>query len=404
MDNFDVIIVGAGPAGSIASLYLSRAGYKVLLLDKAHFPRKKVCGDACSAKGLEIINELGFLDEILKLPHVKVNHLLMSAPNSSSVIVDYQPREFIGCSGFVVERVHNDNAIFSVAKKESTTIEGFSVDKLIFEGNKVIGVEGTTENGERKKFHAKVVVGADGANSVVARAVGSENVDNNHRCGAVRGYYSGVTGLTDTIELYFIDGIIPGYFWIFPMANGIANVGLGLVSSKISKKKISLMKMMDIAINSPQIKERFKNAKLLGKIDGWIIPFGSKRVKNHGNGWVLVGDAASLADPLSGEGFGNAALSGKFAAQVIIKALKNNDFSESAFAEYEKLVSDAMDKEFHSAYLLQRVSNYGFLINMFIDKAAKKPEFKALLEEMMENNDARYVAHSPLFYLKLLLT
>lgn len=404
MDKFDVIVVGGGPSGSVASLFLSRAGYQVLLLDKAHFPRGKVCGDACSAKGLKIIKELGLLEELKKVPHVNVNHLLLGAPNGKSITMPYAAKEGFECAGFVISRKESDNVLFQAAKKEVTAIEGFEVNSLIFENESVVGITGKTEKGEKKEFRSKIVIGADGATSVVAKLLGSSQLDPKHRCGAIRGYFEGVTGLNDTIELYFLDGVFPGYFWIFPEANGIANVGLGVISSKIVKYHLSLNQLMEKAMQTPGIKERFTNAKQVSKTEGWIIPVGSKRVKNYGNGWLLVGDAASLADPFSGEGICNALISGKIAADVISSALKANDFSENFLKEYERRIAEKMDHDFQTTYFLQRVSSYKFLLNLFIDKATSSSEVKKTLAEMMETSNAKNKARSPLFYLKLLLS
>ncbi|MBN2095444.1 MAG: geranylgeranyl reductase family protein [Candidatus Aenigmarchaeota archaeon] len=401
---FDAIVVGGGPSGSTVSLMLSRKGHKVLLLDKAKFPRDKVCGDACSARGLVVIDELGLLSKTKRQPHVVVNRLLLSAPNGKRIIMPYAKDEKIGCAGYVIKRKKNDGVLFSAAKKEATVIEGFGVEELIYDNGSVVGVKGRDAKGRKKEFRAKVVVGADGANSVVARSVGSLQLDPKHRCGSIRGYFKGVTGLSDTIEIYFIDGVFPGYFWIFPMPGGLANVGLGLVSSEISKRGLSLNQMMEKAIASEGIRKRFKNAKQVGKTEGWIIPQGSKRVKNHGPGWILVGDAASLADPFSGEGFGNAMRSGKAAAEVIDAALKAGDTSEEFLSAYEKKIAEIMDEEFKSLYLIQKVSSHKFLLNLFLSKASSNKELRKVLADMMVSDSAKNQAMSPLFYLKLLFS
>ena len=401
---FDVIVVGGGPSGSTAAIMLSRSGHKVLLLDKAKFPREKVCGDACSSAGLNIIKELGLLPATKKQPHVKVNRLLLTAPNGKSIIMPYSKVKGLDCAGFIIKRKNNDNVLFSAARREAKVMEGFVVESLIFEKGAVVGVFGKTAQGRKKELRAKIIIGADGANSIVATQVGSLQTDPKHRCGAIRGYFEGVTGLTDAIELYFIDGIFPGYFWVFPMAGGYANVGIGLVSSEISKKKISLHRMMEKALLSDGIRERFKSARQIGKTEGWVIPQGSKRVKNHGKGWILVGDAASLADPFSGEGFGNAMRSGKIAAEVIDKALKANDLSEAFLAKYEKNIAREMDEEFQSLYQLQKASSHKFLINMFLSKASRNEDFRKMLLEMMESNEGKKKARSPLFYLRLIFS
>ncbi|HLC36290.1 MAG TPA: NAD(P)/FAD-dependent oxidoreductase, partial [archaeon] len=285
------------------------------------------------------------------------------------------------------------------------TIEEFSVNDLIQENNFVVGVKGKHKDGREQEFRGKVVVGADGAASVVARKLGVEQKDPDHIIMAVRAYYRGITGMTPNIELHFLESIIPGYFWIFPLEDGTANVGIGMVKSDMQKTKMNLTEAMFKAIEEdPLFKNRFKNAEIEGPVRGWTLPSGSRRTKNHGNGWLLIGDAASLIDPFSGEGIGNAMTSGKYASEVISEALRANDFSEKFFYKYEKMIQENLDPELKNSYSLQKWGKHKWLLNFLIGKASKNKQVQELLSGMLVNEEAKKKLYSPLFYLKLLFS
>jgi len=253
-----------------------------------------------------------------------------------------------------------------------------------------------------------VVVGADGAASAVSRLLKLPNQPVEHVYSGVRGYYTGVTGLTENIELFFIDGVLPGYLWIFPMADGRANVGLGILSSDLNKGREHPNAMLAGAIEkTASIAQRFKDAKLDGRMGGWAIPLGSYRKKCLGDGWALIGDAASLVDPFSGEGVGNSLCSGKYAAvaigESIVKAPGNTHLSAESLAKYGKLLDDYIYPEMVDSYRLQRASRFRFLLNLFIGKASDKPEARQMLVNMVNSDEEKKKTQSPLFYLKLLL-
>src|SRR5207342_3032720 len=135
---------------------------------------------------------------------------------------------------------------------------------------------------------------ADGDRSVIAKKYGGKTVEPDHYCGGIRAYYKNVSGMhkQNFIELHFLKELLPGYFWIFPLADGSANVGAGMLSKSLSKKKVNLRDaMLKVIAENPTIKDRFKDATLEGKILGWGLPLGSKKRKVSGNNFMLTGDA-----------------------------------------------------------------------------------------------------------------
>ncbi len=347
MKSYDIIVVGGGPSGSSTAINSARNGFKVLLLEKTTFPRDKICGDGVSGKSVRLLRELGLIEEIEKNEHAKMSGVIFSSPKGEVLEVEAPDKNEKEPAGYVVRRYVLDNIIFQAAKREENVDvkENHAVVDVIVENGKAVGVKAKDKEGKVHEFRAKIIVGADGASSIVATKLGAEKIEPEHHVVAVRTYYEGVEGMTDKIELHFIEDVLPGYFWIFPLPNKRANIGVGMLTKEQRKKRVDLKKAVDVAINSPLLKERFKNAKPLGELKGWGLPLGSKRRKGYGNGYLLVGDAASLIDPFTGEGIGNALYSGKLASQVIKEAFEKNDFSEETLKKYDELLREHLDEE-----------------------------------------------------------
>lgn len=400
--DYDAIVVGGGPAGSTTALFARRAGLNVLLVDKKKFPRDKICGDAISGKSITYLRKLNLLDAVLQQPHAMVYSVIFSSPNESSIKIDFQPnREKGDVHGFISRRIYFDNVLFQTAKKEMDTLENAPVEDLILEDGFVRGVR-VKENGRLRDITAKVVVGADGFSSVVARKLGIYELDPDHHLVATRAYYKGVTGLDDAIELHYIKDVIPGYFWIFPSDSGMANVGLGMVHRIMKKKNIRIRYAHIAATQAPFFRERFKNAELVGDIQGWNLPIGSKKRQVHGNGFLLVGDAAGLIDPFTGEGIGNAMASGFHAAQTLAEVCNGSDYSARALQRYPDRLWEHLWPELQLAYRLQRVGRIWPLINLVVSKAERHPEVKQWIADMMSGNKPKAELTSPWTYLRLL--
>ena len=411
MESFDVIVVGAGPGGSACAWFLSKKyNRNVLLLEKQKFPRDKICGDAISGKSSSVLYEMGLNKAIENAPHAEIHGVTFSSPNGAIAEIPFKTAK--GQSrgtGYVCRRMVYDNLVFQeAAKAVSRVIQDFQVTDLLWEeqfgNNYCVGVKGIDlSTKEEKEFRAKVVVGADGANSIVTRKVGNAPSDPRHHCAALRAYYKGIKDLTNNIEIHFIDSVLPGYFWIFPLENDYANIGVGMVTSEIQKKKVNLKEEMLKAIKEhPLLKDRFKDAVMEGEIRGWNLPFGSYRRKAHGNGWVLLGDAASLIDPFSGEGVGNAMLSAKIASKYIDRAFRENFFHGDMLIEYEKEMWQEIGAEMKTSYMLQRIGGIKPLLNLVVGKAQRSREIRETISGMLGNEETKKALISPLFYLKLL--
>jgi geranylgeranyl reductase family protein len=402
--DFDVIIIGAGPSGSSCASFLSKYGRKVLLLDRATFPREKVCGDGISGRSVAVLHELGILDKFKNVEHEDMFGVTFSSPNGTVVPVSSKGKSSTP-PGFVCRRQVFDNVVFQNAKSVTTkTIEGFIANDLILENDYVVGVKGTMPDGNATEFRAKVVVGADGAAGITARKLNAVNSDPDHQCSGIRCYYEGVEGMTETIELHFVKEAIPGYFWIFPLPGKRANVGMGMMVRDIKKTKVNLQKVMfDIIANNPTFKGRFAKAKRVTPVKSWLLPYATKKVKRAGNGYILIGDAATLIDPFTGEGIGNALTSGKIAAKTVHEALESGDLSEKKLSEYETALFNLISGEISSNYQMQKLSNNPFLLNLVLGRAAKSNYVKGIISDAMLNPQDHAKLVDPLFFIKALI-
>ncbi len=405
--NYDVIVVGGGPGGSTCAALLGRRGHNVLLLEKANFPRDKICGDAVSGKSMKILTELGLLAESEKLAHGTISGVTFSSPSGKEVQVAFPKNDPIRKgSGYCCRRIYHDSLLFQNAKKYAKVIEGFQVTDLVMDGARVAGVKGRDGKGIGQEFRAKVVVGADGVGSIVARKTGNAQTDPKHLCQAFRAYYKNVSGLTENIEIHFVDSVIPGYFWIFPVGENAANVGVGMIMEDVTKKKVNLKQaMLDIVANHPKFKERFKNSALEeGSVKAWSLPFGSKLPQCYGEGFVLCGDAASLVDPFSGEGVGNAMASASIASKIISQAIKHGDVSAKFLSQYQEELRAELGAELNTSYMLQRLGRNTFLLNFIIEKANRNKEIRDTISGMLSNQEAKRAFLSPGFYLRLMFS
>lgn len=406
-----IVIVGAGPAGCATSMFLSKAKIPHTIIDKAVFPRDKVCGDALSGKVVYVLKQLnnGLLEHFTQeanafLPSWGVKFV---APNGKSIDIPFKSdmTKEAHAPGFISKRMDFDNTLFNWLDPTYADVLTGTELKKVEQAENCISLH-CQKNGETLVFgNVSMVVGAEGDRTVLGKTLAGIKKENLHYCAGIRAYYDGVTQLhpQNFIELHFLPELLPGYFWIFPLPNGQANVGAGMLSDTVSKKKINLKADMLKAIeNNPSIKERFRNAKLLGKIEGWGLPLGSKQRTISGDNFLLTGDAASLIDPFTGEGIGNAMYSGMLAAAHIENALLENRFDAAFNKAYDDLFYERQWDELKLSHTMQKLVKYPWLFNFVVTKAEKNKTLRETISCMFEDLDMRSRLRSPKFYLKLL--
>lgn len=404
--SFDVIVVGAGPGGSSATTLMAENGLNVLMIDQERFPRDKVCGDAISGKCMEALKTLGLHESFRTQESLSTWGITISGPAGDQIEIPFKLDQRGDIPpGIVCRREQFDHILFERALRAGAHFQCATVTDLAREDEKVIGVHAKVEK-QTVRYSAPIVIGADGAYSAVARSLGLNQMDENHYCAGIRAYFNGVSGFNNGqfIEIHFVEESIPGYFWMFPLPDGRANVGVGLLSSVIKKNDVKLKVLLDEMIKHPRFKSRFAGAIQEGPIKGWGLPLGSKPRKMAGDGWMLLGDAASLIDPFTGEGIGNAMTSGICAAKWAHRGHQNQEFSASFLRSYEEEILTSLQNEFQISKTLQRFANRKWLLNAVIRKASKSESVSKAITSMFDDMTARRKMTSPVFYLKLLFS
>jgi flavin-dependent dehydrogenase len=303
--------------------------------------------------------------------------------------------------GFIAKRLDFDYYLYQKAE----------ANKLIklYNGTETISFSKTNSgwsvHTHRGVINTRLLIDASGAHSIFSRHQAGIKQEPRYYCAGLRAYYKNVEGLDAEhyIELHFIKKFLPGYFWIFPLPNGLANVGVGLRSDVVSRKRINLKKeMLQIISTHPLISKRFKHAELIDGIKGWGLPLGSIKRKISGDNYILVGDAASLIDPFTGEGIGNAMLSGWVAAQTALLAYNEKNYSADFLKKYDDEVYRRLWQELNLSHRLQQLAAYPALFNWVVNKANKNKTLSEMISCMFEDIDLRSRFRQPSFYFRLL--
>lgn len=411
LEQHNIAIIGAGPAGTAAALKLDRLGIPCILIDKATFPRDKICGDGISHRVVDILRrwiDPSVLARFEAAQHIQLDSwgLRVEGTKDNGFDIGYRPiydKSKETPPGFVCKRWEFDNFLVDEVKRCSSITLNENTEIVDFQRN----TEGwlLTDKSGTRKIQTKLLIIADGAHSRFARKIGGISLDQKHNMASVKAYYKGVTGFQEDnfLEFYFLKNFLPGYFWIFPLPNGEANVGIAIVSEEVSKRKLNLRKCLNEVIETtPKFKKRFENATLIGEVQGFGLPLASKKRQLSGDGYMLTGDAASLIDPLTGEGIANALLSGAVAAEQAAQCLEKQDFSATILRGYDDRIYRMRGQEFKVSYRLQQWFKNEHFFNTLVWFVSKNKQLARTFAYVFNDTHLKKQLWSPIWWWKLI--
>ena len=304
-----VVVVGGGPAGASAAITLARSGRRVILVDKATFPRDKFCGDGLTTSALRELEALG-LDPRSVDSWQPVRTMVIRGPEGQ--VANYRLPDDAGLFAAVARRMDLDAAMFELARSAGAEIiEGVAVTGVRQYDD---GVTVTLDDG--RELDAAYVVAADGMWSPVRKLLGLDEANYRGEWHAFRQYVRNVEGLEpEELVVFFEPDFLPGYFWCFPLPDGRANIGFGIALGKTLTAR-DMKRMWPDLLERPHVKALLgPNVEPEAPHRAWPIPASIDRATS-GDGRVLfVGDAVRACDTMSGEGIGQALISGRLAAE-----------------------------------------------------------------------------------------
>lgn len=407
---FDVMVVGAGPGGSAAAISLAQMGWKVLLVDKANFPRDKICGDFVSPRSLRVVEALGCMPA---MQQAQPNHLNAASLylNGELITAGEIPQvEDLPNYGCTLPRFIFDEILFRRAQAVGvTTLENCEVKDITIDAQGV--TLHTRHNREPQPFRGQLVIGADGVHSAVARALGMQYQSSKSIILAMRAYYEGIEGDYAQADLFFDESYFPGYAWIFPTGRGRANVGIGMVMDVQRRCQINLRdRFIDWVENDPAARARLGRAQMVGRISGWPLNTYRAVGGNYAERALLVGDAAGFVDPINGEGIHTALESARIAAGIANEALQTGDCSRAFLARYERRWRTAFDLDLRTSDLIVTIiknrslmRGWLLILKMIGEKALSDHDYAATCGGVLSGVIPTHRSLSPTIMVKTLM-
>jgi flavin-dependent dehydrogenase len=332
----EVLVVGAGPAGSLAAWHLAQAGVRVQLIDRSSFPRNKLCGDTLNPGALAILDRLdrvrsgadgpATLGGLVRGRALAIAGMMVTGPGGTQVVADY-PRALRGAS---ITRRDLDLLLAGAAAEAGAVFDtGVTAHAPIVSNNRVVGVR-VRAGGRDLELRARVVIAAEGRASRVAGALGLSRFARAPRRWAYGAYFGGVAGLTARGEMHVRGG---GYLGVAPLPGALANVCVvhesprGAPAPKLDQRQV----IADAIARNGVLRDRFGSAEQVSD----VVVLGPLSVEASAAGMpglLLAGDAAGFVDPMTGDGMRFALRGGELAAEAALRELRTGEPAHEGLA------------------------------------------------------------------------
>ena len=345
----DVAIIGAGPAGATAAVHLARRGHDVALVDSSSFPREKVCGDALTAHAIKALGQIGLERAVREMGH-GVRNIQVLAPGRTGVIVP--------CPLVTVERRRLDALLVRTAMEAGTRFIQGHVTDVIIRGDRT----GAVAVDELRELRARVILLATGADVRLASKLGlvMEKRAHGH---AIRCYVTSRSSVDHSLVSYERTAVA-GYGWVFPMADGVFNVGCGFSSAVPRGKRPNLRNVFEIFTREvPAARDIMERAESLSPMRGGRLRYGLRGTRAYQKGPVLLlGDVIGATLPASGAGIGQAMRTGEMAADAVHLSLSEDD--PSLLAGYTKSIETKMLPQHRHYMAVERLVTHPWFIEI----------------------------------------
>ncbi|HLU29527.1 geranylgeranyl reductase family protein [Oceanitalea stevensii] len=371
-DDADVIVVGAGPAGSATAHYLAQTGLDVLLLEKATFPRDKICGDGLTPRAVAELIRMGVPTE--ESDGWIRNWGLRTYGAGHRIEIPWPELAEMPSYGLARSRMNLDETLARHAAASGARLrEGVAVTGPVRHerSGRILGV--TTRSvdakgrrtGEERSYHARIVVDAGGVSARLATTMGIEKNDNRPMGVAIRTYFRSPRHDDPMMEshLELWDGepgrsnLMPGYGWIFALGDGTVNVGLGSLSSTAKPTKLDYKGLFATWMRNAPAEWEFTPENQVGELRSAALPMAFNRKPHYSQGMLLVGDSGGMVSPFNGEGIAYAMQSGRIAADVVSQALARTTpyAMEKALRTYPAILADELGGYFTMGQVFARL-------------------------------------------------
>lgn len=396
--DYEAIVVGGGPGGSVTASLLAEAGHRVLLLDKASFPRHKACSEYVNPGGVRVLRDLGLEGDVIAAGAHKMQAMMVHAPGGRRFLADFEgagPGEYaLGLSRHTLDEILLDRArVAGVDVRERAHVR----DVLRHDG-RVRGVD-VSIDGQREKLTAAIVIGADGHHSAVTRSLGLDTPMPLLRRTGLVAHYRGVVGLGERGEMHVA---AHGYAGLAPLERGLTNVAFVSASSALSGRDGPLDAYFEEGLaRIPAVAERLGGAVRVGGIRG-VGPLAHRVTRAAGDGYLLVGDAAAFLDPFTGDGMYEAMRAGQLAAPVASAAIRGRDVSARALRPYRLARWRTFGAKRQVCWIVQGFIHAPILMDYVTDRLDRREELGLTLSGVLGNFRPASAALSPLFLARLL--